>query len=241
LLSIFEAKLPYARTALFYYSGHGMQIEGKNYIVPVDSNFSSKYTFASVDNVKNAMARFSNSTNILILDACRNNGNEDGSTKGRSIKRAISLIQKDKGLAAIQGVTNMFIAYSTSPGEVAADGDGLNGLYTKYLLKFLPVKGLSIEQTFKRVRRAVQRESGGGQVPWENSSLLNDFYFVPEVKPQGHDDIDYLISEIEIALEEKRFGPAYSMIMKGERMAITSKQAQIVKKLKANLSKSLGN
>jgi uncharacterized caspase-like protein len=111
------------------------------------------------------MASARNRLNIVILDACRDN------PFGRTFRSAA------RGLAFVDAPTGTLIAYAMSPGKVARDGDGRNGLYTGELLKVLPVPGVKLEDVFKRVRQTVQRATNGDQVPWEASSVVGDFMF----------------------------------------------------------------
>lgn len=156
---------------LFFYAGHGLQVDGKNYLIPTDFDVSDAYEVsdASVDAglITGAMEEAANPLNIIILDACRDN---PFPRKNRSGAR---------GLARIRSASGTIIAYSTGPGNVAADGKGRNSPYTKYLLQFMGAPGLSIEQVFKRVRVAVENATEGKQLPWESSSLRGDFYFKP--------------------------------------------------------------
>lgn len=156
---------------LFFYAGHGLQIEGKNYLVPVDFNVTAAYevTDAAIDAnlITGAMDEAANQLNIIILDACRDNPYP---RKNRSGSR---------GLARMSSASGTIIAYSTGPGDVAADGEGRNSPYTAYLLKYIDTPGLTIEQVFKRVRVDVEDSTGGNQLPWETSSLRGDFYFDP--------------------------------------------------------------
>ncbi|NOQ15881.1 MAG: hypothetical protein GQ581_02370 [Methyloprofundus sp.] len=160
---------------LFFYAGHGLQIDGKNYLVPTDFNVSAAYEVsdASIDVglVTGAMEEANNPLNIIVLDACRDN---PFPRKSRSSAR---------GLARIKSASGTIIAYSTGPGNVAADGNGRNSPYTQYLLKFMGAQGLTIEQVFKRVRVAVENSTEGKQLPWETSSLRGDFYFKPGKLP----------------------------------------------------------
>ena len=110
-----------------------------------------------------------NSMNMVILDACRDNPFAASSR---------SLSSNNAGLTSIdRAPSGTFIAYSTSPGSVASDGDGGNGLYTQELLKFIDTPNLKLEDMFKKVRVSVKNYSGGQQIPWENSSVEGDFYF----------------------------------------------------------------
>ncbi|MBI4641724.1 MAG: caspase family protein [Candidatus Tectomicrobia bacterium] len=165
---------------LFYYAGHGVQVNGENYLVPIGARLEKeihvKYEAVQVSYVLDSVEYAGNELNIVILDACRNN------PFVRSWSRTRSRLQQE-GLAAIQwqplaGSLGSLIAYSTSPGSVAEDGTSRNGTYTKYLLRYMTTPGLSIERMFKQVRISVMEETGGKQVPWESSSLTGDFYFV---------------------------------------------------------------
>ena len=165
----FGEKLKRADTGLFYYAGHGIQINGRNYLVPLNFDVSSadEVQDESIDAsaVLRKMEAAGNNTNIIILDACRNN------------PFARSFRSLEHGLARMDGPVGSFIAYATSPGSVAADGSGRNGVYTHHLLEALKKPGLSIEQTFKWVRNAVRQETDGEQTPWESSSLMGEFVF----------------------------------------------------------------
>lgn len=154
---------------LFFYAGHGLQVGGENYIVPVDAHISNLNDIESqavnLNRITGEMDYAKNDMNIIILDACRNNPFEgSGSTSG-------------KGLASTSAPSGTFIAFATAPGSVAADGTGKNGLYTQELLKAISKPDNVIEDVFKEVRRNVYRISKKQQTPWENSSIFDDFYF----------------------------------------------------------------
>jgi hypothetical protein len=154
---------------LFYYAGHGMQLRGRNFLIPVDAQIDSEamvFTEAiEADSILEQMAAAGNRLNIVILDACRNNPFERR-FRGQS-----------GGLAQTEAPTGSLIAYATAPGKVASDGDGANGLYTGELLQALDERGLKVEDVFKRVRARVAAATGNQQVPWEASSLTGDFVF----------------------------------------------------------------
>jgi TonB family protein len=154
---------------LFYYAGHGMQVKGENFLIPVSANVGSEeeveYEAIEVGLVIAQMEAAKNSMNIVILDACRNN------PFARSFRSA------DKGLAQISAPAGTLIAYSTSPNSVASDGAGRNGLYTQEFLKAVKKGGMSIEDIFKTVRVSVRAATEGKQTPWESSSLTGSFYF----------------------------------------------------------------
>jgi uncharacterized caspase-like protein len=154
---------------LFFFAGHGMQIRGRNFLIPVGSDIEreDEVEDQAVDArlVLEKMASAKNPLNIVILDACRNNPFVSGFRS--------SIL----GLAAMDAPAGTLVAFSTAPGQVAADGTGDNGLYTQHLVSYMREPGLKVEDVFKRVRSAVRQESGGRQTPWENTSLEADFYF----------------------------------------------------------------
>jgi len=154
---------------LFYYAGHGVQVGDANYLVPIGAKIEKakdlKYKAVNANTVLDEMQMAGNGLNIVILDACRNN---PYASQFRSATR---------GLVKMDGPRGSILAYSTSPGSVAEDGDGRNGIYTKHLLAAIQNKNVPIEQVFKQVRIAVSKETSGKQLPWESSSLTGDFYF----------------------------------------------------------------
>jgi len=162
----FGRRLADGGVGFFYYAGHGLQVRGRNYLVPVDADIESeaatRIAAVDVDLLLEQMAEAKNRVNVVILDACRNNPFE------RRLRGA------SKGLAAVDAARGTLIAYATAPGSVAADGEGANGLYTEELLKALRVPGLKVEEVFKQVRVGVTSRSKGAQTPWESSSLTGD-------------------------------------------------------------------
>ena len=156
---------------LFYFAGHGMQVRGKNFLIPVNAEIAREdeieFTAIDVNLVLAKMDSAKNPLNIVILDACRNN------PFGRGFRSA------QAGLAQVDAPTGSFIAFATAPGSVAADGAGENGVYTKYLLAEMARPGVPIEQLFKQVRIGVMTETAGRQIPWESSSLRGEFTFRP--------------------------------------------------------------
>lgn len=166
-LTDFGDRVQQGSEVLFFYAGHGMQVRGRNYLIPIDAEIRTESAVSSeavdVDQLldKLSAARLS----MVILDACRNNPFERRFRGG------------GQGLASINAPTGTLIAYATAPGKVASDGDGRNGLYTQELLEAMDVPGIKVEDVFKRVRANVVRKSGEAQTPWESSSLTGDFYF----------------------------------------------------------------
>jgi formylglycine-generating enzyme required for sulfatase activity len=168
----FGQKLGGDSVGLFFYAGHGMQVKGRNYLIPVDAVIQSEAAVrletVDVDAVLDQMLAAGNRLNLVILDACRNNPFERRFRGGEG-----------RGLAAIDASKGTLIAYATAPGKVASDGAGANGLYTGELLKAMESPHLKVEEMFKLVRVAVSKKTRDEQVPWEVSSLVGDFYFVP--------------------------------------------------------------
>jgi Caspase domain len=151
---------------LFYFAGHGVQVRGRNYLLAVDADISreDEVAFNALDlqAVLEKMDTARNHTNLIILDACRNN------------PFASRFKLANMGLAQIDAPPGTVVAFSTAPGSVAADGSGRNGLYTKHLLAHIGKTGVRIEDAFKQVRIAVRAESKGLQTPWESTSLENE-------------------------------------------------------------------
>jgi Caspase domain len=154
---------------LFYFAGHGLQVKGRNFLVPVGASIDREDEVAfqalDVNAVLEKMDSARNRSNFVILDACRNN------------PFAKSFRLTTQGLAPMDAPPGTLIAFATAPGSTAADGTGRNGLYTQHLLAQIEVPGLKVEDVFKRARAAVRIASDGRQVPWENTSLEGDFYF----------------------------------------------------------------
>jgi hypothetical protein len=173
----FGEKIRSGEVGLFYYAGHGVQVNGENYLIPVGTVITKEeeveYEAVNVGFVLAQMGNARNKLNVIILDACRNN------------PFARSFRSNTRGLAYINAPSGIIIAYATAPGSVASDGDGRNGLYTQELLDAMRVPGLKLEDVFKRVRIGVQSKTKGKQIPWESSSLVDDFYFLSEDNNTG--------------------------------------------------------
>jgi hypothetical protein len=162
-----------ANTVLIYYAGHGVQVKGQNYLIPVKHDIRKEHQVASravsLSNIMGYLEEANTTVNIVLLDACRDN---PFSSAFRSMSR---------GLARVEGPTGTYISFATAEGKVAADGVGQNGLFTSKLLKHIPTPGLTIEQVMKKVRAEVMQATNNEQVPWENSSLTSDFYFIENI------------------------------------------------------------
>jgi hypothetical protein len=156
---------------LFYFAGHGVQVKGENFLVSIDSDIRNEDEVAedalNANLVLEKMQSAGNRMNLVILDACRNN------------PFAVRSRASGMGLATMSAPSGSMVAYSTSPGSVASDGNGQNGLYTQHLAKVISNPGLPVEEVFKQVRTLVRRDSNNQQTPWENTALEGQFYFQP--------------------------------------------------------------
>jgi uncharacterized caspase-like protein len=155
---------------MVFYAGHAVQADGENYLIPVDANIQDsldlRITTLEVSTLMASLRSAGNRLNLVVLDACRNNPFPSISRSGSG------------GLAKIEAAYGTLLAYSTAPGEVAADGTGRNSPYTAALAKAIRTPGLAVEHVFKRVRVDVMERTGNRQVPWESSSLTGDFVFI---------------------------------------------------------------
>lgn len=158
--------------ALFYYAGHGVQVNGENYLIPTEAVINRqadvRYKAVNIGHILSTMGEAQDNLNIVILDACRDN------PLPRSFRSG------SRGLARVEGPKGTIIGFATSPGSVASDGADENGVYTKHFLQNMNTPGLSIEDVFKRVLQGVNQETGGQQVPWMESSFTGDFSFKPD-------------------------------------------------------------
>lgn len=165
----FGARLREGGVALFYFSGHGMQVKGRNYLIPVNSDIRSEdeVPYMSIDmaQVLDKIEAARSRANLVILDACRNNPFVRTFRSGRV------------GLAQMDAPGGTLLAFATSPGGVARDGSEEYGIYTKHLLAQMHTPRLPVEVMFRRVREGVTAETNNTQTPWESSSLTGDFYF----------------------------------------------------------------
>jgi len=157
--------------ALVFYAGHGLQIDGENFLVPIDIDPKREADIpiqaVRLNDILNTLTSVPSKMRILMLDACRNNPFPELKTAG-------------SGLAIVDakiGAPGTFLSFSTSPGAVAEDGSGSNSPYTNALLAAGKEQNIPIEETFKRVRLAVNKVTEGRQTPWDSSSLTEDFRF----------------------------------------------------------------
>jgi Caspase domain len=160
--------------ALVFYAGHGLQIDGENFLVPVDVDPKRETDIPlqaiRLNDVLNTLTSVPSKTRILLLDACRNN---PFPAINRTAGHGLAIVD------AKTGAPGTFMSFSTSPGAEAEDGNGVDSPYTVALLSAAKQPGLSIEDTFKRVRVSVNKVTEGRQTPWDSSSLTDDFRFFP--------------------------------------------------------------
>lgn len=181
---------------LFYFAGHGVQLAWRNYLIPVDATVRRPDDIqkSCIDLVAlmEGINKASNPLNVVILDACRDN------PFGGEVRI------ENRGLSQMDAPHSTLLAYATAPGNVASDGEGANGLYTENLVREMRVPEARIEDVFKRVRLNVRRRSNGQQIPWESTSLEDDFYFIPPKELKRISDAEaQRLFEQELALWEK--------------------------------------
>lgn len=199
-LKSFKDSLNSNDVGLFYYAGHGLQVEGENYITAVDTDFSEelsvKWSSLALNQVIDIMDICSNTTNIIILDACRDN------PYAKAWNRSIEL----QNLAPVFAPKGTIIAFSTSPGERASDGNGDNGPYTEALLKHIKIPDLGIEDVFKRVRNSLSLSTKGKQTSWEHTSLTGDFFFNLSLGKRINKYQEYAVADELFILNKTDYG-----------------------------------
>jgi len=188
----FSTKLGEGGVGFFYYAGHGLEVDGKNYLVPIGADISKKnkvkYRSLPVDMIIDEMEDSHNRLNIIVLDACRN----DPFSRGGG------------GLAQINNAKGMYIAFATAPGEVASDGEsGSNGLFTRYLIRNINKPGLTLNEVFKKTRASVYQESHKKQMPWTSSSVIGDFYFQGDAASSSNPLFSSLFQSNELEADDK--------------------------------------
>ncbi len=167
-VDLFYKRLSKSKIGLFYYAGHGMQVRGENYLIPVKVRIKTEtdipYEAVHAGRILGKMETAANAMNIVILDACRDN----------PFKR--SFRSQGQGLARMDAPPGTLIAYATSPGDVALDGDGRNGVYTKALLAHINKPNLDVQKLFNRTGLAVIKATKNSQVPWTSSTPFPEYY-----------------------------------------------------------------
>jgi uncharacterized caspase-like protein len=184
----FSLRAPKASVRMLFYAGHGVQVKGRNYLVPIDADPKSEEDIprqsADVGEFIDRLSAIRTGANIVVLDACRVNPFAGGVIVGPDGRRLKFRGVARTGLAPLDAPVGTLVAFSTAPNGVALDGAGsAHSIYARHLLQHLPTAGLPVEQLFKRVRIGVAEETQRVQVPWESSSLTADFCF--KTGPQG--------------------------------------------------------
>lgn len=197
-LKYFKKSLFDNDVGLFYFAGHGMQIEGDNYLIAIDSDTAGedevKYSSLPLNRVIDVMESAPTLTSIVILDACRDNPFERSWTRSGSAR----------GLAPVYAPRGTLIAYSTSPGQTASDGLGRNGAYTAALLQHIATPDCSVEMMFKRVRNTLNVSTKGKQISWEHTSLSGEFYFNLSIGARIDDYSDTALRDGLFVLDDKK-------------------------------------
>ena len=196
-IQAFTAELAKTKgVGMFYYAGHGAQLAWRNYLIPVDAVIERledmRAKTIELNSLLEGITKAKNPMNVIMLDACRDN------------PFGTKVPTEQKGLSQFDAPPGSLLAYATSPGNTAADGEGANGLYTENLLREIIVPEAKIEDVLKRVRLNVRRKSNGQQIPWESTSLEDDFYFLPpqHIKKLSEAEIERQFNE-ELAIWEK--------------------------------------
>lgn len=183
---------------LFYYAGHGMQVNDRNYLIPLDADIEREdeipYKAVDAGQILGKMETAGNRLNIVILDACRQN------------PFARSFRSSTQGLAQMDAPRGSLIVYATAPGSVSYDGNGRNGTFTKHLLSQMRTPDLEIGPLLRRVRESVRKETSERQIPWESSSIEGNFYFIASasasVTSEGKMQYQKETSRVEAAPEQ---------------------------------------
>ena len=172
-VAAFAARLPAGATAFVYYAGHGMQLEGGNYLTPVDMPVTgmsaAKLHSYALNTLLDALGKSKSAINVVVLDACRNNPFQPGAAvRYRSFQNL--------GLTPLKAPRGTLIAYSTLPGQQAPDGLGSNSIYTLTLARMLAQPGTELDAIFKQVGNEVRRQTRDDQIPWYETSLAGAYY-----------------------------------------------------------------
>jgi len=190
-IATFAKRLKDADIAIFFYAGHGLQLNMKNYLVPIDFNPNSDAylitMLVSMDTILSMLEK-EKRVSIIFLDACRDNPLASklaaNMGRGRSLlfdeNRGVSVIRQ--GLAEVEGKAGTLIAYATQPGNIALDGAGRNSPFTEALLQYINIPGLEVRDMLIKVRVRVIKKTREKQIPWDHSSLVEEIYLKKKKK-----------------------------------------------------------
>ena len=230
-LKAFRTALKNSDVGLFFFAGHGMQIDGENYLAAVDADadteIDAKHSSLPLNRVIETMEKSTAATNIIILDACRDNPFE------RAWRRSAA----SRGLAPVYAPKGTIIAYATSPGQVASDGHGRNGAYTAALLKHIDTPDCSLESMFKRVRNTLSAATNGKQISWEHTSLAGEFFFNLSLGARIDDYSDIALNDRLFVLDESK---ASHRIIQGLKTRDWYRQNPALNKLTAEIANKSG-
>jgi formylglycine-generating enzyme required for sulfatase activity len=180
LVRDFSRQIDGEDVALFFYAGHGLQVNGVNYLIPTDAELSSENTVETeafrLDFIMEAMQR-SADTSIVFLDSCRNNPLAENLARSMGTRS----VQIGRGLAQIDTSLGAFVGFATQPGNVALDGSGRNSPFTSALLQYIDTPGVDVEILMRKVRDQVIESTNGRQVPWSSSSLTGKGFVFKEI------------------------------------------------------------
>jgi hypothetical protein len=214
----FAAALKGADTGLLFYAGHGLQVAGQNFLVPTDAKAEDsdalEFEMVRVDIIHRIMERHTQ-TNILFLDACRDNPLARSLARGMGTRSA----EVTSGLARIESGVGTLISFSTQPGNVALDGTGRNSPYTAALVKYINSGSGDLGTILISVRNDVMKETQRKQVPWENSALTGQFFFKTGSPFDGTWSVSWRSSECR--------GKSGSYLIKIEKGAIMQRAASL--------------
>lgn len=173
-ISRFGKTLKKGGVGLFFYAGHGMQVDGTNYLIPIGADPSGEedleYDAIDAGRVLSKMDAAGNELNIVMLDACRNN------------PFARSWRSGSRGLARIDAPTGSIVVYATAPGSIAADGEGRNGIFTKNLLRAIQQPNVPLLQAIRMTRIGVMGDTNNEQVPWVSEATTKEFFFAGQTR-----------------------------------------------------------
>jgi Caspase domain len=222
---------------MLFYAGHGLQLDWHNFMVPVDAKLNTAADVpkqaVDIETVMKTFQSAGNRMNIVVLDACRDDPFANGKTSS------------GKGLAPLDAPTGTFLAYATAPGNVAQDGTGKNGLYTGFLLEELKKPSASIENVFKRVRFQVRKASDGAQIPWETTSLEDDFVFNSGIKKvvkltdeEKEKQFDTEKADWDKIKDSKSVDPFYAFVQKYPNGMLTASAQSAIDRMNAAKTKA---
>lgn len=223
-------------TGLIYFAGHALEVEGVNYLLPIEFEINSaadlEYEAIDVQRVVDNMKSARKGLNIVMVDACRNNP-----------FRGFRSIGKRRGVAQMNAPLGTFISSATASGDFAEDGLGKNSPYTAAVLKHIKEPGLTLEQVFKKVRIDVLQATGGAQVPWESSSITSDFFFAGEETQKELEEIaeDELAQSLirEQAKRDKEQADRVASLLKN--LEEQKQQLELANKERARLAALVGS